>query len=104
MRASIAGAALLAGATVCLAGPKLAAKPPVKLTPAEIQSTFFTGAAFTASTQSNVAFSMVFTPDGKATRTPTGKGGSKGAGTWKMSEDGFCTAWGKGGKPNCFTI
>jgi hypothetical protein len=75
----------------------------VKLAPKDIQATFFTGQPFTAATPSNVKFKMVFTPDGKATREPMGKAGIKGQGTWKLSTDGFCTAW-SGATPNCYTL
>ncbi len=74
-----------------------------KVAPKDIQSAFFTGQPFTAATPSNVKFKMVFTPDGKATREPVGKAGSKGQGTWKLSTDGFCTAW-AGAKANCYTL
>jgi hypothetical protein len=73
------------------------------LAPNDIQTTFFTGQAFTSSTPSNVKFKMVFTTDGKMTREPVGTAGAKGEGTWKLSKDGFCTTW-KGSKPNCFQI
>jgi hypothetical protein len=66
------------------------------------QSTFFNGQPFTASTPSNVKFKMTFAADGKMKREPAGRG-AKGEGTWKLSKDGFCTAW-NGGKSNCFTI
>ena len=74
-----------------------------RLTPAEIQTTFFTGAPFTASTPSGVKFKMVFNADGKMTREPVAKTGIKGEGTWKLDKDGFCTTW-KGQKPNCYVI
>jgi hypothetical protein len=81
-----------------------AASAATRLTPAEIQTTFFNGQPFTASTPSNIKFKMVFTPDGKTTREPVGKSGVKGEGTWKLSKDGFCTTW-KGNKAsNCFTV
>jgi len=86
-------------AVVAVAAPALAAT----LAPNEIQSTFFTGQAFTSSTPGNVKFKMVFTPDGKMTREPVGTAGAKGEGTWKLSKEGFCTTW-KGSKPNCFQI
>jgi hypothetical protein len=85
------------------AGAASAAGPASKLKPAEIQSTFFTGEAFTASTPSGVKFKMTFTADGKAKRVPAGKGGSKSEGTWTLDEDGYCTTW-KAGKSNCFTV
>ena len=95
MRAlSVAAVAVMAATA-----PALAAA----LEPNEIQSTFFTGQAFTSSTPSNIKFKMVFTADGKMTREPVGTAGAKGEGTWKLSKDGFCTTW-KGSKPNCFRV
>jgi hypothetical protein len=79
------------------------AKPAAtKLAPADIQSTFFNGQAFTATTPSNLKFKMTFSADGKMKRQPVGTG-SRGEGTWKLSKDGFCTAW-KSGKEGCFTV
>jgi hypothetical protein len=98
---------LVAGIVVCaplaaIAAP--AAPTATKLTPQEIQSAFFTGEAFTSTTPSGGAkFKMVFTPDGKVTRTPIGKSGSKGEGSWKLDDNGFCNTW-KGKTPNCFTV
>jgi hypothetical protein len=86
-------------AVVAVTAPALAAT----LAPNEIQSTFFTGQAFTSSTPANIKFKMVFTPDGKMTREPVGTAGAKGEGTWKLSKEGFCTTW-KGSKANCFQI
>jgi hypothetical protein len=83
--------------------PSLAAPPAGKLAPNDIQSTFFTGQPFTAATNTNVKFKMVFTADGKMTRAPASGGGAKGEGTWKLSPDGFCTTW-KGAGSNCFTV
>ena len=92
--AGLAAAALLAGNAWAL----------TKLTPKEIQDTFFTGESFVSSTPSNIKFKMVFTPDGKVTREPVSKtGGAKGEGTWKLTNDGFCTTW-KGSKANCFRV
>jgi hypothetical protein len=98
MRAAIVGIA--ATALLAAMGTGFAAE---RLTPSEIQSTFFTGQPFTAATPSNIAFKMVFTPDGKVTREPVGKSGVKGTGTWKLSKDGFCTTW-KGSKASCFVV
>jgi hypothetical protein len=74
-----------------------------KLSPADIQATFFTGSEFTAVTPSGIEFKMIFTADGKALRVPTGNGGSRSEGGWKLEEAGYCSTW-KGGKPNCFTL
>ena len=74
-----------------------------RLTPADIQTAFFTGQPFTASTPSGVKFKMVFTADGKVSREPVASAGAKGEGTWKIDKDTYCTTW-KGQKPNCFGV
>jgi hypothetical protein len=84
---------------VCSVAPASAAV----LAPNEIQATFFNGQPFTSSTPSNVKFKMMFTPDGKMTREPVAKSGAKGEGTWKLTGDGFCTAW-KGSKSTCYRL
>ena len=94
--------ALLAGAVALLTFD--AAIAASKLTPKEIQTEFFDGKAFTAATTSGVKFKLTFTADGKVTREPFSKtGGAKGEGTWKLTNDGFCTTW-KGSKANCFRV
>jgi hypothetical protein len=97
MRATFVGVAVTAllGLGVAFAA--------TKLSPAEIQTGFFTGQAFTAATTSGTKFKLTFLPDGKVTREPQDKAGAKGEGTWKLSKDGFCTTW-KGSKPNCYTL
>ena len=70
---------------------------------ADIRTTFFTGQPFTASSPSGTKFTMIFTPDGKMTREPVERSGSKSAGTWKLNAKGFCTAWGHAAA-NCFTV
>jgi hypothetical protein len=84
------------------AAPPASVTPPAKLSPTDIQATFFNGQPFTASTPSNLKFKMTFTADGKMKRHPIGTG-SRGEGTWKLSKDGFCTAW-KGAQDHCFTV
>ena len=74
-----------------------------KMAPSDIQSTFFNGQPFTASTPTNLKFKMTFNADGKMKRQPIGTG-AKGAGTWKLSKDGFCTTWGGATIANCFTV
>jgi hypothetical protein len=97
MRATFAGVALTAALSL---GVAFAA---TKLTPAQIQTEFFTGKEFTAATTSGVKFKMVFMPDGKVTREPLDKAGQKGEGSWKLSKDGFCTTW-KNAKATCYTL
>jgi hypothetical protein len=74
-----------------------------KMAPSDIQSTFFNGQPFTASTTSNLKFKMTFTADGKMKRQPVGTG-PRGEGTWKLSKDGFCTTWSGSTLSNCFTV
>ena len=101
MRARIAN--VVTGCTLgALLTTSVFAAPAAKLSPSDIQATFFNGQPFTAATPSNVKFKMTFTADGKMRRQPVGTG-RKGEGTWKLSQDGFCTTW-KGAKENCFTI
>jgi hypothetical protein len=95
----VAGTALVAAITPAVAAPAAGAV----LAPSDIQSTFFTGQAFTSSTPSNVKFKMVFTADGKMTREPLAQAGAKGEGTWKLTQEGFCTTW-KGSTANCFRV
>ncbi len=103
MRAHIAIVVTIAAYGVLSATSAFAA-PAVRLAPSDIQSTFFNGQPFTASTTSNVKFKMTFTPDGKMKREPIGPG-ARGEGVWKLSKDGFCTTWnGPGAKANCFTL
>ena len=96
IRAAIMGAA----GAVLAAAPAMALE---RLSPNDIQTAFFNGQPFTSSTASNTKFTMVFTPDGKVTRAPQGKAGVKGEGTWKLSNDGFCTTW-KKSKETCYGL
>lgn len=101
MRAQVASVATGAALAAIFAAA-VAAAPATKLAPADIQSTFFNGQPFTAATPSNVKYKMTFMPDGRMRREPT-SGGTRGEGTWKLSNDGFCTTW-AGAKSNCFTV
>ena len=102
MLKNFAGGAAVAGAAALLTMQDAAAQP-AKLAPSDIQTTFFNGQPFTASTPSNVKFKMTFTADGKMKRAPMGSG-TKGEGTWKLSKDGFCTTWTGSTLSNCFTL
>src|SRR5580692_1098518 len=101
MRAHLVSVVALSAAIV-LAATSFVAAQVAKLSPNDIQSTFFNGQPFIAATPSNLKFKMTFSADGKMKRQPVGAG-SKGEGTWQLSKDGFCTTW-RGTKANCFTI
>jgi hypothetical protein len=96
MRAALS----VAAATLLSTSAAIAAEPMV---PEKIQATFFNGKPFTASTTSGTQFKMIFTPDGKMTRQPRGKSGTKSSGTWKLDTSGFCTTW-KRAETNCYTV
>ena len=102
MRAQIASVTASVAAIVAFT-TSVCAAPAAKLSPGDIQSTFFNGQPFTAATTSNVKFKMTFTADGKMKREAASGGGGKGEGTWKLSKDGFCTTW-KNAGANCFTV
>jgi hypothetical protein len=102
MHAYFAKGAALAAFAVLLTMTGVTAQP-ARLPPSEIQTAFFNGQPFTASTLSNVKYKMTFMADGKMKREPIGSG-NKGEGTWKLSKDGFCTTWGGATMANCFTL
>jgi hypothetical protein len=89
-------------ALTSMLSPDIATAAP-KLTPAEIQAIFFNGGEFTAATPSGVRFKMTFSADGRVVRVPTGTGGSKSEGIWKLDDNGYCTTW-KNSKLTCFTV
>jgi len=99
MNARIVGAA----AALLLGTSALLAAPAGRLAPKDVETLFFNGKAFTASTPANVKFKMVFAPEGTMSREPIAKSGSKSEGTWKLSADGFCSTW-KGSKQNCYRV
>ena len=92
------GVALLLVSQAAIAAPAATALPPK-----DIQTTFFTGTPFTAAATGSLKYKMTFSADGKMLREPAGTGGSKSEGTWKLSNDGFCSTW-KGSKANCFRV
>jgi hypothetical protein len=102
MRTGISGVVTGGALGFFFATSVFAAPAAARLSPSDIQATFFNGQPFTAATPSNVKFKMTFAADGKMRRVPIGTG-HKGEGTWKLSKDGFCTIW-KGAKENCFTV
>ena len=99
------GAALLLVSQAAIAAPAAtpAAGTATALPPKDIQATFFTGTPFTAAATGSLKYKMTFSADGKMAREPAGTGGSKAEGTWKLSNDGFCSTW-KGSKANCFRV
>ena len=89
----------LLAATTFLSLPALAAA----LTPEEIRATFATGAPFYATTPAGASYAIVLNSDGTASRTPKGSKVTTIAGTWHLSNDGYCSKWGKSPE-SCYTI
>jgi hypothetical protein len=77
------------------------------LTGDQIKANFFNGKPFVATSTTRQRFTMVFTPDGKATREQLKKAGEsteKTAGTWKVVKEGFCTSWKQGSPATCYRL
>ena len=109
MRVRIAGASL----ALLLSAGLVVAAPVGRLAPKDVETMFFNGKPFTASTPSNVKFRMVFKPDGTMTRESLGRPGGKSGkakssvvteGTWKLSADGFCSTWKGSPRENCYRV
>lgn len=81
----------------------MAATPPTLLTPDQIKTLFGTGKPFTATSLSGTkTYSFTFNADGSALELQ--KGAKKGiSGKWRVSDKGYCTAWG-GGTEHCYTV
>jgi hypothetical protein len=90
-------------AAACILIAQSAAFAADPMAPNDIQSTFFNGQTFSASTPAGIQYKMTFAPDGKMTREPVGKAGYKNNGTWKLDAKGFCTSW-KKGRATCYTV
>ena len=82
--------------------PAVAADKPHLRTPPEIKATFGTGTPFTATAPSGKVIMITLKPDGVAQAVPKGKKKGK-AGKWRLSDDGYCTAWEKAAE-NCYKI
>lgn len=77
------------------------------LTGDQIKANFFNGKPFVATSTTRQRFTMVFTPDGKATREQLKKPGEpteKVNGTWKVVKEGFCTSWKQGSPATCYRL
>src|SRR5689334_22954242 len=73
-----------------------------KVSPQDIKATFGTGKPFAAAAPSGSTLMLTFNTDGSAKAIPTGK--KKGeTGTWRVSDTGYCTTWGKGTE-KCYTV
>ncbi len=93
-RITIAAALVVAGTGAAAAAA---------MSPREIQTTFGTGKPFSAvSTSGGAAFWFTFNTDGTALAVWKDQS-TRASGTWRLSADGYCMAWGTGAE-HCFTI
>lgn len=106
-------------ATPDVAGPAVPLKPatpaivkpgdkvstlPEKLSGEEIKTGWFDGRPFTSTSPEGAAFKLVFTADGKSTRTPIGKKGSVTHGFWRVIAEGYCSRWTGSPREKCFNV
>ena len=96
MRRSWHGVAVLVGSFVASNAICLEAA----IAPSEIQQRWV-GKTLLGSTASGGRVTMVLRPDGSAELS----GAANDAGTWRLSENGYCTTWNKvrAGQERCFT-
>src|SRR5665213_3176211 len=79
------------------------AAAPTLLTPVQIKTIFGTGRPFSAvSAAGTKSYSFTFNTDGSALEIPAARG-KRTSGTWRLSDNGYCTTWGNGTE-TCYTI
>ncbi len=90
-------------AIILAAGTASAMAASGALSPNQIRSTFGTGKPFSAvSASGRSAYWFTFKADGSALAVPKGqKAGAQG--TWRLSNDGYCSQWGAGTE-HCYTV
>ena len=70
--------------------------------PADLGRAFFDARPITTTDTKGRSSTLVFAPGGTLTRTTaTGK---ESAGTWRLSDDGFCMQVGKAKRESCYVV
>jgi hypothetical protein len=78
---------------------------PEKFSGEQIKTQWFDGQPFLATGPDGTAYRMVFTPDGKSTRTPmTGKKPKTVGGFWRVIAEGYCSRWAGSNREKCFNV
>jgi len=108
---------LAVGVALCLTTAPVAAqvlkpKPaldryglPEKMSGEEIGRAWFDGQPFVATGPDGTAYRMVFTADGKSTRTPlAGKKPKTTTGFWRAIAEGYCSRWTGSNREKCFNV
>lgn len=78
---------------------------PEKIPGEEIKATWFDGKPIIATGPDGSRYQMVFTPDGKASRTPIGPKKPKTVnGFWRVIAEGYCSRWAGNNREKCFNL
>ncbi len=111
-RLALASGIVLAASTSLAAAQLAALKPgfdrhgmPEKMTGDQIRGAWFDGQPFTATGPDGTAYRMVFTGDGKASRTPLAAKKPKAVvGFWRVIAEGYCSRWTGSNREKCFNV
>lgn len=114
-RSLVVPLAALGGLVVATAGWPAAAQPkppptdfsglPEKIPGDEIKATWFDGKPIVATGPDGKSYQMIFTPDGKASRTPIGpKKPRTVTGFWRVIAEGYCSRWTGTSRERCFNL
>lgn len=112
---AVSSAVVLGTALVCAGSPAVAQlkpPPPVdnsglpeKIPGEEIKATWFDGHPVIATAPDGKQFRLIFTPDGKASRTPVaGKKPRTVTGFWRVIAEGYCSRWAGNNREKCFNV
>ena len=78
---------------------------PEKIPGEEIKANWFDGRPIVAAGPDGSRYTMVFTPDGKAARTPIGpKKPRTVTGFWRVIAEGYCSRWTGNSREKCFNV
>lgn len=116
-RSLAVSSAVVLGATLALAAASAPAAaqlkpPPVdnsglpeKLSGDEIKTTWFDGRPMIATAPDGKQYRLIFSPDGKASRTPVeGKKPKTVTGFWRVIAEGYCSRWAGNNREKCFNV
>ncbi|MCE1236491.1 MAG: hypothetical protein LWW93_09050 [Hyphomicrobiales bacterium] len=110
-RAALVGVALVVSVAGAPALAQLKPPPvdnsglPEKMTGDAIKAEWFDGRPFLAVGPDGKQYRLVFTPDGKAARTPVeGKKPKTVTGFWRVIAEGYCSRWTGTNREKCFNV
>jgi len=78
---------------------------PEKMSGDEIKANWFDGKPWIATAPDGKPYRLVFTPDGKASRTAVeGKKPKTVTGFWRVIAEGYCSRWTGNNREKCFNV